>query len=245
MATMQNHQRLRRALQVKLASIATIGVVGAILAAGCGKPTPSYDQLIKEGLAEYDGGSYAEAIAMFKQAAEADHERPEPSYHTGLCYMAMADRQFREDDLPGALRYCDRAIGAFDAAVGAFPGYSRAMQAKADALKLKGQNQAALAVANWAAAYVGPQAKMLILKGRQYAQAGDIDNAQLSFQQAVTIEEKNPAAHAELGLFYLRCGNKSKAVASLQKAYDLDPGSPGVVAALAQLGAVPHESRPQ
>jgi len=112
-------------------------------------------------------------------------------------------------------------------------------------LKLKGENQAALQVAEWAAAYVGPQAKMLIMKGRQYAQAGDIDNAQLSFQQAVSIEEKNPAAHAELGLFYMRCGNKKKAIDSLQRSYDLDPGSPGVVAALAKLGASPRETRPR
>jgi len=208
-------------------------------ASGCTKPEPTYENLIREGLREYDAGQYAEAIAMYKEAAEADRERPEPSYYTGLCYLKMADRQFREDDLPAALRYCDRAVGSFDAAVGAFPGYSRAMQAKADALKLKGQNQAALDVANWAAAYVGPQAKMLIMKGRQYAQAGDIDNAQLSFKQAVSIEEKNPAAHAELGLFYMRCGNKAKAIESLQRAYDLDPGSPNVVAALAKLGATP------
>jgi tetratricopeptide (TPR) repeat protein len=219
-------------------------MVSSFICAGCGKPAASYDQIIKEGMAEYEAGQYADALAMFKQAAEADHERPEPSYYAGRCYMAMADRQFREDDLPGALRYCDRAIGAFDAAVGAFPGYSRAVQAKADALKLKGENQAALEVANWAAAYVGPQAKMLILKARQYAQAGDIDNAQLTFQQAVSIEEKNPAAHAELGLFYMRCGNRTKAIESLQRAYDLDPGSPGVLAALAKLGASANQSKP-
>ena len=207
---------------------------------GCVKPIPTYDSLIQEGLREYDAGKYAEAIAMFKQASEADRERPEPSYYAGLSYLKMADRQFREDDLPAALRYCDRAIGSFDAAVSAFPGYSRAMQAKTDALKLKGENQAALEVANWAATYVGPQAKMLIMKGRQYAQAGDIDNAQLAFKQAVSIEEKNPAAHAELGLFYMRCGNKPKAVESLQRSYDLDPGAPGVVAALAKLGATPQ-----
>ena len=214
-------------------------LAAAAFLSGCVKPVPTYDSLIREGLREYDAGQYAEAIAMFKEAAESDRERPEPSYYTGLCYLKMADRQFRQDDLPAALRYCDRAIGAFDAAAGAFPGYSRAIQAKTDALKLKGENQAALAVANWAAAYVGPQAKMLIMKGRQYAQAGDIDNAQLAFQQAVSIEEKNPAAHAELGLFYMRCGNKGKAVESLQRAYDLDPGSPTVVAALAKLGATP------
>src|SRR5262245_44505371 len=118
-----------------------ITLVG-LLMSGCVKPTGTYDELIQDGLREYESAKYAEAIAMFKNASEADRERPEPSYYTGRCYLAMADRQFREDDLPGALRYCDRAIGEFDKAVGGFPGYTRAIQAKADALKLKGEHQA-------------------------------------------------------------------------------------------------------
>lgn len=192
-----------------------------------------------DGVREFRDARYNEAIAMFKNAAELDRERPEPSYETGRCYLAMADREFKEDDLPGALRYCDRAIDAFDKAVAAFPGFSKAVQAKADALKLKGRNEAAQNVADWAARYVGPQAKMLILRGRQYAQSGDVDKAQLSFKQAVSMEENNPAAHAELGLFYMRCGRDAEAIASLQRAYQLNPGAPGVLAALARLGAGP------
>lgn len=204
---------------------------------GCIKPHGTYDESMNNAAAEYKAGHYAEAIAMYKNAAELDQERPEPSYLTGRCYLAMADKQFREDDLPGALRYCDRAIATFDASAGAFPGYSRAIQAKADALKLKGRNEAALEVANWAAKYVGPQAKMLILKAREYAQHGEIDKAQLYFQQAVSVEPGNAAAHAELGLFYLRCGNDAAAVRELQEANKLSPGAPGVLAALARLGA--------
>jgi len=206
---------------------------------GCGPPRPSFEQLLDEGMHEYRRGNYAEAVGMFKGAAELDRERPEPSYWSGECYMAMAARQFKEDDLPGALRYCDRAVDAFDRAVAAFPGFAKALQGKSDAERLSGRNRAALDVANWAAAYVGPQAKMLVFKGRQYAQAGDIDQAQLSFRQAVSVEPENPAAHAELGLFYLRCGNDAEAIKSLQRAYELKPGDPGVLAALARLGAAP------
>jgi len=106
-------------------------------------------------------------------------------------------------------------------------------------LKLKGKHAAALDIANWAARNCGPQAKMLILKGRQYAQAGDLDQAQLAFKQATTVEPHNAAAQAELGLFFMRCGNDTEAVTCLQKAYELDPGAPGVVAALARLGSSP------
>lgn len=223
-----------------------IGCALAVLAgAGCGRPTSGYDELMTEGLSEYENQRYAEAIAMFKNAAEADRERPEPSYYTGLAFLKMADKQFREDDLPGALRYCDRALSTFDAAVGAFPGYSRAQQAKADALVLKGKHKDALEVATWAASYVGPQAKMHIFKARQFAQAGEIDKAELYFKQAVSVEPENPAAYAELGLFYMRCGNDAEAVKALQKAHAMRPGSPGVVAALARLGASPAYTTPQ
>jgi tetratricopeptide (TPR) repeat protein len=228
----------------KLHFLCAVSLFLSALLPGCGKPRGSYETVFEEGLREYDSKDYNSAVAMFKAAAEMDRERPEPSYYTGLCYVAMAGQFFREDNLHAALRYCDRAIVTFDAAIGAFPGYSRAIQAKADALKLKGLNSAALEIANWAAAYVGPQAKMLILKARQYAQSGDIDQAQLTFKQAVSVEPKNAAAHAELGLFFMRCGNEREAIRSLQKAYQLDPAAPGVVSALARLGAMPSMDAP-
>lgn len=214
----------------------------ALIVSGCGKPRAEFDEIMATGLHDYQQGRYHEALSMFKHAAEVDRERPEPSYYFGLCYMGMADQHFRNDNLPAALRCCDQSVAAFDAAIGAFPGFSKAVQGKADALRLKGKHRAALDIANWAATQSGPQAKMLILKGRQLAQAGDIDRAELSFKQATSVEPENAAAHAELGLFYLRCGNDPAAIRALQKAYDLDPGAPGVVAALARLGAMPEES---
>lgn len=220
-------------------SLGFVGLASILLAPGCGKPRATFDEIMREGVAEYEARNYREALGVFKHAQEVDRERPEPTYYTGLCYLGMADRQFKDDNLPAALRQCDAAIGAFDASVGAFPGYSQAVQAKADALKLKGKHAAALDIANWAARNCGPQAKMLILKGRQYAQAGDLDQAQLAFKQATTVEPHNAAAQAELGLFFMRCGNDGEAVKSLQKAYELDPGAPGVVAALARLNASP------
>ncbi len=219
-----------------------ISLLCACLVAGCGKPRAEFDEIMHDGIAEYEAHHYRDALGMFKHAQEVDRERPEPTYYTGLCYLGMADRQFKEDNLPAALRNCDAAIGAFDASVGAFPGYSLAVQAKTDALKLKGKHAAALDIANWAARNCGPQAKMLILKGRQYAQAGDLDQAQLAFKQATTVEPKNAAAHAELGLFFMRCGNDREAIHCLKKAYELDPGAPGVVAALARLGASPERT---
>lgn len=76
----------------------------------------------------------------------------------------------------------------------------------------------------------------------EYAKTGSMDQAQLALKQATLVEPDNAAVHAELGLFYLRCGNESAAVGCLQRAYKLNPGAPGVVKALAQLGALPEAS---
>lgn len=206
---------------------------------GCSDPKPTFNEVMDEGLREYEAGRFAEAVAMFKMAAEKDPEVSEPSYQLGRCYLAMANQQFSENDIAGALRKCDRAIAAFDKAIAAFPGYSRAVTGKADALKLKGQHLAAFEIARWVAAQSGFRAKKLILEARQYADSGDLDNAQLAYKKATAVEPNNARAHAELGLFYLRLNNEPRAITHLQRAYELNPGAPGVFATLMRLGATP------
>ena len=208
-------------------------LLAVLVIGGCGKP--SYEQCVRDGLREYDSKRYAEAIAQFDAAAEYDRERPEPTYFMGCCYHRMAEQEFAKDHPGDALRYCDRAIVYYDMAIGAFPGFSRAVQGKANAFKLKGLPGAAKDIANWAARVSGPQAKKLILKGHLLVQSGDMDGAQLAFQQAASVEPGNAAAHAELGLFYMRCHNDAMAMESLRKALRLDPGAPGVAQALAHL----------
>lgn len=224
-------------------TIAAILCMVAVGLTGCGEPQPSFQQYMSEGAREYDAGHQAEALAMFMQAAELDPERPEPSYRIGYCYLGMADAQFVQDDMPAAARYCDRAIAAFDKAIAAFPGYSRAVQGKADALRLRGKHQAAIEIAKWVAAQAAFEAKKLVLEARQQIAAGDMDGAQLSFVQAAAIEPNNARVHAEAGLFYLRLNNTAEAIKSLQRAYALEPGAPGVFSALKGLRAVPAYPR--
>lgn len=206
---------------------------------GCMGPSDTVSDLNQRGLTEYRAGRYSDAVAIFKKAAEKDRERPEASVYIADCYLAMSQERFKDGNVHGALRWCDAAIGQYGAAVDAFPGYSRAVQGKADALKLKGRHEAALETADWAARNSGLQSTKLILKGREYAQESDMDQARLAFRQAVAVEPDNAAAHAELGLFYLRCGNKAEARESLRRAYQLDRKTPGVTEALVQLGDSP------
>lgn len=206
--------------------------------AGCGEPTLSFDDYIEAGRERYDDGRYAAALAMFDGAAEQNRDRAEPAFHKGRCHLAMARKRFEGGHLIGALRESDRAIACFDDAIGVFPGFGLAVQGKADALKLSGKHAAAMEIADWAAEHSGAHVRKLILKARIHAQAGEMDQAQLALKQATSVEPDDAAAHAQLGLFYLQCGNEPAAVGSLKRAYALNPGAPGVVSALAQLGAL-------
>lgn len=240
--TMSRYLRKREVAGWSVAAVKLLLACGGLCLAaflgGCGKPKPSYDELMKNGRGEYDARRYLEAATMFQEAAETDPERPEPAYCKGLCYMAVAKEQFRDADLVTALRYCDRAVAAFDSAVSAFPGYTLAVKGQADSLKLKGKQAAALEIANWAAAQSAFHPNLMTLKAREYSEVGDMDKAQLTFEQAVTLDPDNAVLFAQLGLFYMRCGNDAEAIKCLRRAYELDPHARGVEAALAHLGAL-------
>lgn len=229
--------RLRKLLRpVRLAGIA----LSAILV-GCG-PSGEVREYNRIGLDHYNHARYYEAISMFENARKLDAETPEPSYYIGRCYLALAERKLREDNAFGGMRFCDRAASEFERAYNAFPGYTKAIQGKTEALKLRGRYSAVLDLAAWASNNSGPRAKMLILESRELAQSGDLDRCLRKLKEAIAVEPENAATHAELGRFYLRCGQDREAIEALQKAYRLDPGAPGVVTALAQLNALPDKS---
>ena len=233
-----NNRRGRKHLRAMPVFVG-IAVVGA-LQFGCVSDKAEFKDALAEGNAEYERERFADALGMYEYAEEIDPERPEPSYLIGKCYLAMADAQFSEDDLPAALRYCDRAIATFEKALASFPGYSRAVQGKADALKLRGKHQAAYDIARWVATQSAFQSKKLIVEARQYSSSGDLDNAELSLIKAVAVAPEEAVPHAEIGRFYMRIGNREKAIEHLRTAYRINPGAPGVFKALLDLGAAPR-----
>lgn len=225
---MKINQRLVRAVSTVLA-----GVLVALN--GCGNPRPDPGRAERLGRQYYGEGRYMDAIAMFETVREFNREAPEPALYIGRCYMALSEEQFRQDNLIGAIRYCDRAILAFTMAHEAFPGFYQAIEAKAEALKRKGQHESALALAEWAAQACGPRAKFLILQAREYADRGEADEAVAILRKAAEVEPNNAAPHAELGRMYARFGKRSEAIQALQRAYELNPDAPGVEATLAAL----------
>lgn len=208
---------------------------------GCG-PSGQVRDYNRIGLEQYNKGDYYAAIGQFENARKLDRETPEPSYYLGRCYLRMAEQKMREDNLVAGMRFCDRAASEFERAYSAYPGYTKAIQGKGEAMKLRGRGQVALQLAAWASATAAPKAKMLILEAHELAQQGDLDRSLRKLKEAVAVEPENAATHAELGRFYLRCGNDRQAVTELQKAYRLDPGAPGVVSALSELNALPAKA---
>lgn len=222
-------------------SLVNLGLAGAIAAAalaGCG-PGAEVREYNRIGLEQYNKGDYYAAIGQFENARKLDRETPEPSYYLGRCYLRMAEQKMREDNLVAGMRFCDHAAADFERAYSAYPGYTKAIQGKGEAMKLRGRGQVALQLAAWASATAAPKAKMLILEAHELAQQGDLDRSLRKLKEAVAVEPDNAATHAELGRFYLRCGNDREAALELRQAYRLDPGAPGVVSALSELNALP------
>ncbi len=235
--------RINKSFKFKSSIVCGCLILVMLDGGACISSQPNVEESITEGHREFRRGNYAEALGMYELAEDTDPEKPEASYYIGQVFLAMADQQFVEDDLPGALRYCDRAIATFDKSIAAFPGYSRALEGKAEALKLRGKHQAVYEIARWVSAQSAFQSKKLIVEAREYSSSGDLDGAQLALVKAVAVDPENAVPHAELGRFYLRIGNKSKAITSLRRAYQLDPNAAGVFDALVELGSVPSYPR--
>ena len=63
-----------------------------------------------------------------------------------------------------------------------------AVRGKAEALKRKGQHEAALALADWTARACGPALKPIFFRAQEYAQHGDNDKALSILKEATSID---------------------------------------------------------
>ncbi|MBN1342077.1 MAG: tetratricopeptide repeat protein [Phycisphaerae bacterium] len=209
-----------------------------VVLSGCG---PVVKEVNQEGLRDHYAGRYVEAIGMFKTALEKDPGRPSTLYYMGRSYMCLAEERFRDGNARMARRNLDDAVYAFDRAIAQFPNYDEAIQARAKALAMRGEYDKSLKSVKQTMDLLGPTAKNKITLAQQYEQAGDFDNALLTYRQAVAIEPLNAWAHAECGRFYKRIDRRKDAVDELTRAYRLNPQESGVEAQLKVLGAWPPQ----
>lgn len=200
---------------------------------GCG---PNYAKIRQEGQKALQEHRYAVASGQFRHAQEMWPEDPENLYDLGCVHSFYANRRMAEGNEMAAVREADRAIWCFSRAVEAYPGLQKAVEAKSDALELKGRAEDALRSAEWAMTYVNSSVNQQLYVAKELEERGDADGALLRYRQAVAIEPKNPKAHAEFGRFLYRAGQQDYALAELARAYELNPVEPGVAHLLTQIG---------
>jgi tetratricopeptide (TPR) repeat protein len=189
-------------------------------------------------------GEYGAARGLFLESHGLVPEDAINLHDLGDCCLHFARMQFRRRNTAAAMREVDAAIEYYQRAINAHPGFQAALVGKNIALELKGQFEEALAVAEWAAEFVGPAARQQIFLAREMEERGDLDAARLRLLQAVAMEPANAAAHEELGLFYYRIGEEDLAMRHLTRAQRLDPTSRRSAAALRELGASVQPPQP-
>ncbi len=215
-----------------LLSLALVGL------GGCGHDL-SYGELRQLGQEKMIQREYGAARNLLLEARERTPEDPWNLYDLGDCNIYLAKEQFRLRNAPAAMRYVDDAARSYARAVNAHPGMLPALWGSNMALELKQQFEAALAVAQWTAEFVGPSARGQIFLAHELEERNDMDAALLRYRQAVAMEPNNPYANAELGRFYARINRRTEAGRMLRTAYTLNPTEPGVVEALRELGEMP------
>ena len=217
---------------------------GVLSLAGCAAE-PDSRELRLEGQWAMIRGEYGAARGLFLEAHELAPEDAINLHDLGDCCAYFAREQFRRQNTAAALREVDAAVEYYQRAINAHPGLQAALVGKNIALELKGQFEEALAVAQWAAEFVGPSARQQIFLAREMEERGDPDAARLRLLQAVAMEPANAAAHEELGLFYRRIGERDLALRHLTRANRIDPARPRAATALGELGASVQPARPR
>lgn len=205
---------------------------------------PTYARLRFEGHRAMSKNDYRAARAFFGEAHDRKAGDEENLFDLGMVSMHYAHERFQQRNEPAALRELDQAIWYFSRAIESRPGMQSATIAKNNALELKGKFDSALSEAEWAAAFVGPSAQAYLYLASELEERGDLDAALLRHRQAVAIEPHNATAYAALGQFLLRQDRTDAAIEALQRAYELDPLTPGVVKTLTDLKApLPRSNR--
>lgn len=211
--------------------------IAALGTSGCG---PSYFDLRKDGQEAIVRGDYAPAALLFAQADQKNARQVANLHDLGICHTMVARQKFIQRNTAAAFRELDKAIAYYERALDVRPGNLACTEGLNTALELKGQFEAALTKAEWAAEFVGPKAKQQIYLARELEERGDDDAALLRYRQAVAIEPRSAEAHIALANFLLRHGQQSAAMPHLQTASRLDPGNKWVQQQLGSREPVPQ-----
>lgn len=203
---------------------------------GCSQ---DFEEIRAAGIQQYRNHQYVESMATLRYALSIEHSDAQTNYYMGLNYRALAERKFREGDIPAAQRELDTALIYFTQAVKSWPNYLAAVEAKTEALEARGKYIKALDTAD-AVAYNnrGGAADHYIFAGDRYRDMGDYDSALRNYKLALAAHPNSAKAYASLGRLYAIVGDRAKAMDAYARANQLNPHDREVIDQLARLGAV-------
>ena len=210
---------------------------GLLLLAGCNEVHPQIRY--RDGLEAYNKGDLTAAMADFASAYKGEPGDANICYWLGRCYLDLAKTQAAQECTIAAMTYADKAVFYFESAVQASPSHMKALDGKAEALRVKGEYERATQTAREVGTQLSPTASVLLTKAGAYAAGGDMDMAMITYRQAVVAEPTNSAALEAYGRALLIAGDRDRALEYLRKAYEIQP-TVAVLDTLHQYGAVPE-----
>ncbi len=184
---------------------------------------------------QYSNGNYVSATGLYKWVLQNDPEHSASMVGLAMCYKALAQQQMYKDHYPAAWRDLDEALYWLDQALTVDPANHNAAKLKVQCLEMRGQTQASVQTARWAARYVGPDSKTLLLLAGTYMDAGQYDKAQTTYKRAIALAPNDPQCHLQAARFYKFTGKYALASKHLQHAVALGAADPTIGRQIEQL----------
>jgi tetratricopeptide (TPR) repeat protein len=214
-------------------------ILGAAAAAAMGKETAAKNAELKkafeEGVAASRAGSYDEAIAKFKAAAELN-----PNCYD--CYYNIAYSASQKKDYDAAEAAYKKAIELKADYAEAYSGlanvynatrkFDEAAAASAKAMELSG------AAGGAAGAAGGGNADAMFNQGVILWNAGKVADAKKQFEAAIAAKPDHAEAHYQLGMALVNEGNLPAAGAEFEKYLQLAPTGPNAATAKGILATI-------
>lgn len=197
--------------------------------AGC---APSVYTLRERGMNAYQAERYELAQRNFERVIEREPADAMANYYLGLLAL-------KEDRANDARNHLEIAYTLFEAQPQMPPEMDRLLDALAEAMYRQGETRQLIAFTEQAINRSGKLSDYL-RKAEYLMRLGDHDSALTAYRTAINIAEPgDPTAHLALADFYESLGDRGKALATLKRAYRVDPDHERTAERLRSYGVVP------
>lgn len=169
------------------------------------------EQLVKEGIEQYDNGDYKAAIATYKKALKLDKESTLVNYEIAMAYFA-------QEDYEKAIEHSDVVIDAKADLI------EESYIIKGSALDLLGKPKEAIKAYNKAIKDY-PKSHLLCYNlGLTYYKMKDFKEAEDAVQKALKNNPEHASSHLLLGYMMSESGQRAKSLLALYNFLLLEPG---------------------